>query len=254
MRWKRRTVDSKGVSLAVRDSGSEGVPVVLVHGLGFGQHTWDRVVPRLSAGGLRVVTYDQRSHGASGASDDYSPSAFCDDHAAVLGELGLEKPILVGHSLGATIVLEHAATHGGCDRVVCIDGGLPMALPSADWEAMRAEMRRPIPRLAVWAMKVARLGTKLSFEELRRVVEEHEANIANLEGAYDCITCPVLMVMGSCADPVPQGEEIREVVSQGIRSLREAHPVVRVEWLPCGHNVPLERPAKLAELIVRSAN
>jgi hypothetical protein len=30
--------------------------------------------------------------------------------------------------------------------------------------------------------------------------------------------------------------------------------VVRVEWLPCGHNVPLERPAELAELIVRSAN
>ena len=254
MRWKRRTVDSKGVRLAVRDSGSEDEPVVLVHGLGFGQHTWDRMVPRLSAGGLRVVTYDQRGHGASGASDDYSPSASCEDLAAVLGELGLEKPILVAHSLGATIALEHAAAHGGCAGVVCVDGGLPVALPSADWGAMRAEMHRPIPRLAVWAMKVARLGTKLSFEELRRVVEVHEANITNLEGAYDRITCPVLMVMGSRADPVPQGEEIREAVSQGIRSLREAHPVVRVEWLPCGHSVPLERPAELAELSVRSAN
>ena len=40
MRWKKRTVDSKGVRLAVRDSGGEGMPVVLVHGLGFGQHTW----------------------------------------------------------------------------------------------------------------------------------------------------------------------------------------------------------------------
>src|SRR3712207_2378887 len=254
MRWKRRTVDSKGVRLAVRDSGSEGEPVVLVHGLGFGQHTWDRMVPRLSPGALRVVTYNQRGHGASGASDDYSPPASGEDLAAAMGEQGLEEPILVGHSLGATIALEHAAAHGGCAGVVCVDGGLPVALPSADWGAMRAEMHRPIPRLAVWAMKVARLGTKLSFEELRRVVEVHEASITNLEGAYDRITCPVLMVMGSRADPVPQGEEIREAVSQGIRSLREAHPVVRVEWLPCGHSVPLERPAELAELSVRSAN
>ena len=238
----------------VRDSGGEGKPIVLVHGLGLGHRSWDRVAPRLSAEGLRVVSYDQRGHGGSDVSDDYSPSAFCEDLAAVLGELGLEKPILVGHSLGATIALEHAAAHGGCAVVVCVDGGVPVALPSADWEAMRAEMRRPIPRLAVWAMKVARLGTKLSFEELRRVVEVYEVNITNLEGAYDRITCPVLMVMGSRADPVPQGEEIREAVSQGVRSLREAHPVVRVEWLPCGHNVPLERPAELAELIVRSAN
>jgi pimeloyl-ACP methyl ester carboxylesterase len=115
---------------------------VVVHGLGFGQRTWDHVVPRLSAGGLRVVTYDQCGHGASGASNDYSLSAFCEDHAAILGELGLEKPILVGHSLGATIVLEHAAAHGGCAGVVCVDGGLPVALPSADWEAIRA--RTPV--------------------------------------------------------------------------------------------------------------
>jgi pimeloyl-ACP methyl ester carboxylesterase len=254
MRWKRRTVDSGGVRLAVRDSGGEGKPVVLVHGLGFGQHSWDRVAPRLITGGLRVVTYDQRGHGASDASDDYSPSAFCKDLAAVLGALRLEEPILVGHSLGAAIALEHVAAHGGCAGVVCVDGGLPVALPSADWEAMRAQMRRPIPRLAAWTMKVARLGTKLSFEELRHVVEVHEAKITDLGGAYDRISCPVLLVVGSRADPVPQGEEIREAVSQGVRSLREAHPEVRVEWLLCGHNVPLERPAELADLIVRSAN
>jgi pimeloyl-ACP methyl ester carboxylesterase len=47
MRRNRRTVNSDGVRLAVRDSGSQGKPVVLVHGLGYGQHSWDRVVPCL---------------------------------------------------------------------------------------------------------------------------------------------------------------------------------------------------------------
>jgi pimeloyl-ACP methyl ester carboxylesterase len=213
----------------------------VLHGLGYGQHSWDRVAPRLSTSGLRVLTYDQRGHGASDTSDDYSPLAFGEDLAAVLDDLGLKEPILVGHSLGATVVLEYVASQGGCAGVVCVDGGLPVALPSADWETMRAQMRRPIPRLAAWAMKIARLGTKLSFEELRRVVEVHEAKITDLGGAYDRITCPILMVVGSRADLVPQGEEIREAVSQGVRSLREAYPKVRVEWLACGHNVPLGR-------------
>ncbi len=132
-----------------------------------------------------------------------------------------------------------------------MEGGLPLELPSADWESMEAETRRPLLRLAVWAMKVTRLGTKLSFDELRRVVEEHdEVRKSELDGIYRRITCPILMVISSHADPTPQGEEIRAAVSEGVRDLQERHPRVRVEWLPCGHNVPLERPAELAELIV----
>ncbi|MDQ3942541.1 MAG: alpha/beta hydrolase [Actinomycetota bacterium] len=253
MRWEKRTVDSGGVRLVTRDSGGEGRTVVLVHGLGFGQRSWDRVAPRLSAGGLRVVTYDQRGHGASDVSEEYSPSAFAEDLAAVLGELRLEEPILVGHSLGAMIALEHAASRDSCMGVVCVDGGLPVALPSTDWEEVEAQMRRPLPRLMTWAMKVARLGTKLTSEELKGVVEEHDAKIPDLGGAYDRISCPILMVLGSRADPVPQGEEIREAVSDGARSLRETHQKVEVKWLPCGHNVPLERPKELADLIIRFA-
>jgi pimeloyl-ACP methyl ester carboxylesterase len=250
VRWEKRTVDSGGVRLVTRDSGGEGRTVVLVHGLGFGQRSWDRVAPRLSAGGLRVVTYDQRGHGASDVSKDYSPSAFEEDLAAVLDELELEEPMLVGHSLGATIVLEHAASCEGCMGVVCVEGGLPVALPSMDWEEVEAQMRLPLPRLMTWAMKVARVGTKLTSEELKGVVEDHDARISDLGGAYDRISFPILMVVGSRADPVPQGEEIREAVSDGARSLREARPKVRVKWLPCGHNVPLERPKELADLIV----
>jgi pimeloyl-ACP methyl ester carboxylesterase len=237
----------------VRDSGGEGKPVVLIHGLGFGQRSWDRVAPRLSAEGVRVVSYAQRGHGASDASNDYSPPVFERDLAAVLEPLELREPVLVGHSLGATIAIGYAAARGGTAGVVCVDGGVPVSLPSADWDTMEAQMRRPLVRVGVWAMKVARLGAKLSFEELKRVVEEHDARIDSLDGEYARITCPVLMVMAAHADQVPQGEEIREAVREGVRDLQERHSRVRVEWLPCGHNVPLERPVELAELILRFA-
>jgi hypothetical protein len=45
MRWRRRTAGADGVRLASRDSGGQGKTVVLVHGLGFGQRSWDRVAP-----------------------------------------------------------------------------------------------------------------------------------------------------------------------------------------------------------------
>ncbi len=234
----------------VRDSGGEGKQVVLIHGLGFGQRSWDRLAPRLSSEGLRVVSYDQRGHGGSDAASDYSPVAFEEDLAAVLEGLQLEQPIVVGHSLGAMTALVYEASHKSCTGVVCVEGGLPLELPSADWESMEAEMRRPLLRLAVWAMKVARLGTKLSFDELRRVVEVHDDfRKSELDSIYGRITCPVLMVLGSQADPTSQGEEIRAAVREGVRDLQERHPRVKVEWLPCGHNVPLERPVELADLI-----
>jgi hypothetical protein len=107
---------------------------------------------------------------------------------------------------------------------------LPLELPSADWESIEAEMRRPLLRLAMWAMKVARLGTKLSFDELRDLVEEHEAlRKSGLDGIYGRISCPVLMVLGSQADPTPQGEEIRRAVCEGVRALHKRHPRVKME-------------------------
>jgi pimeloyl-ACP methyl ester carboxylesterase len=100
-------------------------------------------------------------------------------------------------------------------------------------------------------MKVARQGTKLWFDELRRLVEEHEAfRNSGLDGIYRRISCPVLMVLGSQAAPTPQGEEIRQAVCEGVRDLHERHPRMKMEWLPCAHNVSLERPVELAELIV----
>jgi pimeloyl-ACP methyl ester carboxylesterase len=51
VRWQRRAIDSDGVRIVLRDSGGEGKPVVLVHGLGLGQRSWDRVAPQLRACG-----------------------------------------------------------------------------------------------------------------------------------------------------------------------------------------------------------
>jgi pimeloyl-ACP methyl ester carboxylesterase len=128
MRRNKQTIESGRVRLAVRDAGGHGTPVVLVHGLGAIQRSWDRIAPLL-APHLRVVSYDQRGHGGSQAATDYSPDAFTADLEAVLDALALERPVLVGHSFGALLAVEVAAGRPGCAGVVAVDGGLPVPRP-----------------------------------------------------------------------------------------------------------------------------
>ena len=110
-------------------------------------------------------------------------------------------------------------------------------------------MRRPLPRLALWATKVARVGSSVSFEEQRRLAEEYDAALPRLGDAYERIACPVILVAASRADRVPRGEEILKAVNRGVEDFRERHPGVRVERLTSGHDVPRERPRELTSLI-----
>ena len=158
MRWHKQTVDIGGVRLAVRDSGGNGTTAVLLHGLGAPQRSWDRVTPLL-APHLRVVTYDQRGHGASAAADDYSLDAFLADLQAVLDTLALQQPLLVGHSFGGLLAVDHAAAHPGCAGVVAVDGGLKVERPPVGWADVQAQLDRPVTRLlsrAVTAIGMAR--------------------------------------------------------------------------------------------------
>jgi pimeloyl-ACP methyl ester carboxylesterase len=222
----------------------------MIHGLGVTQRFWGRVAHRLR-NRFRVVTYDQRGHGASAQAPDYSRSAFLQDIEVVVAELALKQPIVVGHSLGGHLAVEYAALQTECAGVVGVEGGLPVDLPAPDWVRMEAGGRRLVAGVAMSVMRVLRLGSALSYAEMKRLAEENDQWLRALGAAYDRISCPVLLVLGSRPDRVPQGIEIREAVRRGAKALQEAHPEVAVEWLPCGHFVPLERPAELAAAIQR---
>jgi pimeloyl-ACP methyl ester carboxylesterase len=249
MRWHKQTVTSGGVRLAVRDSGGYGTTGVLLHGLGTPQRSWGRVAPLL-APHLRVVTYDQRGHGASAAASDYSQDAFLADLQAVLDTLALEHPLLVGHSFGGLLAVEHAATHPGCVGVVGVDGGLRIERPPIGWAEVQAQLDRPVSRLLSRVATAAGMGARLSFAELRRVADEAAEREEHLEEAYARLPCPLLVVLAGKADPVPHGEAMLAAVDTAATRLQQRHPQVKLARLPCGHAIPLERPRELADLII----
>lgn len=92
---------SDGIRLNYQVAGS-GQPVVLIHGFGGYQQIWCLQVPELVKQGYQVITYDQRNHGASGHTPELdSIDRLIDDLYELLVGLKVDRPVLIGHSMGA---------------------------------------------------------------------------------------------------------------------------------------------------------
>lgn len=85
-------------------AGPPGAPaIVLLHAVGCtGLLTWFPTIHQL-AERYRVVTFDQRWHGRGIVSETFSVHDCADDVAAVITELGLDRPIVAGYSMGSIV-------------------------------------------------------------------------------------------------------------------------------------------------------
>ena len=105
-----KTLDRDGTKLAYLDSGGTGRPVALVHGWCCDHSFFEPQLEHFSRVGRRVITFDLRGHGASGApAGHYTMGLFADDIAWCLEKLGAQRPVVIGHSMGGIIAFELAA-------------------------------------------------------------------------------------------------------------------------------------------------
>jgi pimeloyl-ACP methyl ester carboxylesterase len=270
--------------LNVRQWSSEGPAVVLVHGLSSNSHVWDAVAPRLAAQ-FRVVALDQRGHGRSDKPDEgYDFDTIVADLRGLVEALGLSRPIVVGHSWGGNVVLQHAAANP--DEVaglVLVDGGFIELAddPAMTWERVERELAPPDL-------------TALTFGELRERVRGREAGAywseaveATLRGSfaiesdgriaprltlanhlrilramweqrpsrlYAHVRCPVLIVPARRDGSDADGDEPRARRERQVAAAAAAIPSARVLWMDdTVHDVPLHRPEELAAAIARFA-
>jgi pimeloyl-ACP methyl ester carboxylesterase len=117
----RRLHRGNGAVIAY-DVMGHGPLVVFVHGLTSFRQTWEPVTDLLSAD-FTCVRVDLRGHGESSAAPEYSMLSLVADVRAVVEELALGEPAVVGHSLGATVAAVYATAHGA-RAVVCVDSSL----------------------------------------------------------------------------------------------------------------------------------
>ena len=149
-----------------------GAPVVLLHGL-TGSTAYLRPLAELLAGTHRVIAPDLPGHGGTALPAGLTIEASAHLLADACAQLGVERPVVIGHSFGAPIAVAWAAQRPVAGVAACSPVGMaPLALRRARfvlpfhralaatepwWGA--AAVTRPLPRRAVfgWFVGMAQL-------------------------------------------------------------------------------------------------
>jgi pimeloyl-ACP methyl ester carboxylesterase len=125
-----RQVNVTGATLAVREWGDgDGQPVFFWHALGSivcGSHAGQLVPEVCTRAGGRLVAPDAPGFGASPPllAERYAIPALAELLWALVDELGLERPVLAGHSWGGVVVCAAAAAAPErCAGLVLLDSG-----------------------------------------------------------------------------------------------------------------------------------
>ncbi len=121
------TVNVNGLDLHYLDHGGEAeVSAVALHGFALNCHSFDEVAPALSDR-LRWYALDQRGHGRSDRASelsDYSRDHMADDIRGFIDAQELDRPVVLGHSMGGMNAMTFAAQHPDRLRaLVLIDVG-----------------------------------------------------------------------------------------------------------------------------------
>ena len=101
-------IEGAGVALHYAERG-EGPALLLVHAMASDGRAGAAALGELAGAGARVIAYDRRGYGASGAPQPYLATTVqeqSEDAAALLEALGAVPAILVGDGFGALVVLE----------------------------------------------------------------------------------------------------------------------------------------------------
>lgn len=97
------------MKLAYQEVG-EGEPVIILHGLFGSSDNWLSIAKELSSD-YKVYLPDQRNHGDSPHTEEFSYEAMAGDIAEFIEEHQLKDPIVIGHSMGGKAAMRFAVDH-----------------------------------------------------------------------------------------------------------------------------------------------
>ena len=99
-----------------------GRPIIILHGLFGSADNWLTISKVIADNGFSVYTVDQRNHGRSPQVPTHSYPELADDLYDFIQQQQLEKPILIGHSMGGKTVMQYAMQYPGTfSHLVVVD-------------------------------------------------------------------------------------------------------------------------------------
>jgi pimeloyl-ACP methyl ester carboxylesterase len=190
----------KDVSLAVAEwpGPARGPAVVCIHGLTANHTCWASVADVL-APAHRLLAYDLRGRGESDKPDKgYSLAHHGDDLIGLLDHFGLDRAVLIGHSLGAHIAVRFAAVHPErVAKLVLVDGGIDVRAEVLD------SLRPAINRLGV---EFPSLDVFLGFVRMLPMFEGRWNDYLERYFRYDVEVLPAGTVRSKASRPAIEEE------------------------------------------------
>jgi pimeloyl-ACP methyl ester carboxylesterase len=249
----------------------EGPDVVMVHGITGNLAVWHlQIVPALSEQ-VRILTYDLRGHGYSDTPPSgYSADAMAGDLLELLDALGIERPVVIGHSYGADIALYFAARNPDRVReVIAIEAALPALEGSrrqedwvgwSYWTAALEQAGHRVPperRSDLRYMIRATIGLPKQWGPMRGLPRNPKPMLRLLDQTtlpedYRLIGTLTLERIAEIETPVvlmyQEQSAFLDTYHYLGRHLPNPHPILlpSTEW---GHFGPLEQPALVARHI-----
>jgi N-formylmaleamate deformylase len=249
-----RWVRSGDLRLHVLDYGGEGVPLVVLPGITSPAITMDFVARELTDL-VRPIVVDVRGRGLSDSGTSYTLQDYADDTVAVLDGLGLDRPLLLGHSMGARIAAVVAARGVPLRGSVLVDP--PMSGPGrgpypTTLEAFRGQLEQA--QRGTDADEVARSWPRWPRRELElraRWLSSCDADaIAATHAGFESedffatwphVPAPAVLVHGG-GSPV--------VTAAGAAEAAAANPAARLVEVPgAGHMVFWDEPEAALRLL-----
>jgi pimeloyl-ACP methyl ester carboxylesterase len=265
----RREVEVEGRRVGVIDSGGDGPPLLFLHGLGGLWQNWLLTIPAF-LGTHRCVAVDLPGFGQSEMpAGDISIPGYARTVDAVCGLLGINDPVVVGHSMGGFVGAELTVSFPTrMSKLVLVSAaGLsteylvrePLLAAARIWAVLttrtgvRADVAVTRPRARRMALQVIvrypeRLSVPLSLELV------HGAGAPGFIPAFDAlmrhsyrdnlerIEIPALIVWGrnDILVPVEDAEMYEHLIGEN------AHGVI---FEDTGHLPMVERPSRFNELL-----
>ena len=272
-------VELRGLQFHYREFSKRGAPLIFLHGLASQAHMFDKVAPLL-AHHLHVIAFDQRGHGESAKpSNGYDFANVTQDLVALLDALKIKRAIVAGHSWGGNVALYLAAHYPERVRgIVLMDGGFLdiQANPEMTWERTEKELAPPnligtpvrdfkqmlkqyagklwkpfVEEIILHNFEIQKDNTirpRLSYANHMRILRALWEQ--RLGEYYPLVRCPVLIVpaVNEHTEDHAWSQRRRAQVEAAARGIEKN----RVVWFhETVHDIPLQRPRKLANVILK---
>lgn len=275
--WQERSFEFRGMRFAAKCWHDPSKPLLLaLHGWLDNAASYDRIAPLLPD--YHIVALDFAGHGLSDHRPPhtrYHTLDHIDDVYAVAQQLGRERFVLMGHSMGAGVASLFAGTFPEkIEKLVLIEGigtyggegdKAPEVLRAAieQWDAYQDGVR-VIPDMAsaikAWQMGLSRLSEAAATLLCARGVKAVEGGYcwatdkrlklhstlrldeSQVNGFLRAITAPTLLVLAEHGLPVDQGKYAARL---------EAHHHLELRKLPGGHHLHLDQSPELVAETIR---